>query len=49
VSDEFVEKEERRQKGGYEFDMEQNSKYAARATQIDRQVEKKTYSHDTDS
>jgi len=28
---------------------EQNTKRAARATQIERQVEKKAYTHDTDS
>jgi len=39
VSIEFVEKEERKQKGVH----------AARATQIDIQVEKKVYTHDTDS
>jgi len=31
------------------MNMEQNSKHAAHATQIDRQVEQKTYTHDTDS
>jgi len=29
--------------------MEQNTKHAARATQVEQQVEKKTYTHDTDS
>ena len=29
--------------------IEQNTKHAARATQVERQVEKKTYTHDTDS
>jgi len=28
---------------------EQNQKHAARATQVERQVEKKVYTHDTDS
>jgi len=31
------------------MNMDQNTKYAARATQVERQVEKKTYTHDTDS
>ena len=31
------------------INMEQNTKHAARATQVERQVEKKTYTHDTDS
>ena len=35
--------------GKGEIDMEQNTKHAARKTQIDWQVEKKTYTHDTDS
>jgi len=30
-----------------EMNMEQNTKQAARKTQIDRQVEKKTYTQDT--
>jgi len=29
--------------------MKQNTNFAARTTQIERQVEKKTYTHDTDS
>ena len=29
--------------------IEQNTKHAARATQVERQVEKKAYTHDTDS
>ena len=29
--------------------MEQNTKHAARATQVEQQVEKKTYTHATDS
>ena len=32
-----------------EMNIEQNTKHAARATQVERQVEKKTYTHDTDS
>jgi len=32
-----------------EMNMEQNTKHAARKTQIDRQVEKKIYMNDTDS
>jgi len=32
-----------------EMNMEQYTKHAARTTQIDRQVEKKTYTHDIDS
>jgi len=32
-----------------EISMEQNTKHTARKTQIDRQVEKKSYTHDTDS
>ena len=32
-----------------EINMEQNTKHAACATKIDRHVEKKTYTHDTDS
>ena len=31
------------------MNMEQNTKYAAPTTQVERQVEKKTYTHDTDS
>jgi hypothetical protein len=31
------------------MNIEQNTKYAARATQVERQVEKKAYTHDTDS
>jgi len=31
------------------MDVEQNTKHAARETQIERQVEKKAYTHDTDS
>jgi len=34
--------------GRGEIDMEQNTKHAARKTQIDRQVEKKSYTHDAD-
>ena len=30
-------------------DIEQNTKQAARATQVERQVEKTVYTHDTDS
>ena len=41
----FVGKEERKQKGG----LGQNTKRAARATQVERQVEKKACTHDTDS
>ena len=37
----FVEKEERKQ--------EPNTKHTARATQVERQAEKKAYTHDTDS
>jgi len=29
--------------------VKQNTKHAARATQVERQVEKKIYTHDTDS
>jgi len=32
-----------------EMNMQQNTTRAARKTQIDRQVEKKTYTHDVDS
>ena len=31
------------------MNMEQNTKHTARTTQEERQVEKKTYTHDTDS
>jgi len=31
------------------LNIEQNRKHAARATQVERQVEKKTHTHDTDS
>jgi len=31
------------------MDVEQNTKHAARETQIERQVKKKAYTHDTDS
>jgi len=31
------------------MNIEQNTKHAARATQIGRQVENKAYTHDTDS
>ena len=45
MSIKFVEREERKKKGGGE----PNTKHAARATQVERQVEKKAYTHDTDS
>jgi len=31
------------------MNIEQNTKHAVRATQVERQVEKKAYTHDTDS
>jgi len=31
------------------MNIEQNTKHAARATQVERQKEKKAYTHDTDS
>jgi len=31
------------------MDIEQNTKHAARATRVEKQVEKKAYTHDTDS
>jgi len=31
------------------MNMEQKTKHTARATQVERQVDKKTYTHDTDS
>jgi len=31
------------------INIEQNTKHAARATQVEGQAEKKTYTHDTDS
>jgi len=31
------------------MNIEQNTKHAARTTQVERQVDKKVYAHDTDS
>ena len=45
----MVGKEKRKPKGVYEYRTEYKTKHAARATQIERQVEKKAYTHDTDS
>jgi len=42
----FVEKEERKQKGGYEYRTEHKTRSA---TQVERQAEMKAYTHDTDS
>ena len=47
VSIEAVEKEKRSKK--VVMNIQQNTTDAARATQVERQVEKKTYTHDTDS
>jgi len=44
VSIKFVDKENENMK----VVMDQNTKHAARARQVERQVEKKTYTHDTD-
>ena len=46
VSMKFVEKEERKQKGGYEYRTEHKTRSA---TQVERQAEMKAYTHDTDS
>ena len=44
----IVEKEKTKQKGGYDYTIEQNTKHAARATQVERQVEKKAlHTHTT--
>ena len=45
MSIEVVKKEKRNQKVG--MNEEQNAKHAARATQVNRQVEKKADTHDT--
>jgi len=47
VSIEAVEKEKRSKK--VVMNIQQNTTDAAHATQVERQVEKKTYTHDTDS
>jgi len=48
VSIKFVEREESRQKKVV-MNTEPNTKHAARAAQVERQVEKKAYTHDIDS